>query len=203
MESPIGSPTSHATDHDALVYRILHKIGRPWHFQISQPLIHHNMLCRRPPTWIGWSWNSIWLRGWSWISLHYTNWKLATTQIKSGPIVKWPLGRTSDIQCFLPGSKAICEPQQVWISFCKKNPHLNLITKHIAILSSCICLWIQQPHSSCLPLQYWCIFPNIFTNVQRSFYNNITLKHLQHLIAEKCKYSRSAWWSEISDSHNC
>jgi len=43
--------------------------------------------------------------------------------------------------------------------------------------------------------------PNIFNNVQRSF-SNITLNHLQHLIAENASIHDQPD-DQISDSHNC
>lgn len=161
MESPTGSPTSHAIDHDSLVYRISHNIGRPWHFQISQPLIQYNMLCRRP----------------------HLNRMVMKQHMVERPIVdlftlhlkacdhtnsKWPyckVALSSDERCtILPPRKQSHMSAATDVDFiCKRNPHLNLTTKHIAILSSCTCLWNHQPHSPCLPLQYWCIFPTSST----------------------------------------
>lgn len=139
MESPTESPTSHAIDHDSLVYRILHKIGRPWHFQISQPLIYYNMLCRRPHL------NRMVMKQHmverpvvDLFTLHskacdHTNW--------SGHIVKWPLGRTSNIQCFLPGSKNKSSPKPHNQTHCNPlflhlsmEPSTSFIMRTIAIL---------------------------------------------------------------------
>ena len=85
-----------------------HKIGRPWCFERSQPLIY--CIYRAwGPAWIEIYWNSIWSRAQSHMTSHCT-WGSVTTLHDFGGI----LGRPSDTFCWaltIPWSRLLA---RVW-----------------------------------------------------------------------------------------
>ena len=67
-----------------------HKTERPWHFEISQPLMDDILSCVTTPAWIRICWNNIWLRAHSCTTSHYT-WGPMTTLHGFESVLGWPL----------------------------------------------------------------------------------------------------------------